>query len=174
LHFARCFRKARVVSSILTVGSISKLLKSKEFDEPDWPLSVSKKFRIQGHVEGYITGMLPDGSFTTHEVDIGESTFWGRHLNEFDSLYTPIGIVDGAPAFYVQMAGTSMPANRKGSINWVGVNLPVQVVTFTGGTGTAEGAQGSFTSTTLNLQINTDGTLSYDYVGGGEVTFAAK
>ena len=34
------FRKARVVSSILTVGSISNLLKSKEFGESDWPLSV--------------------------------------------------------------------------------------------------------------------------------------
>ncbi len=72
------------------------------------------------------------------------------------------------------MAGTSTSANHKGTISWVGVNLPVQVITMTGGTDTAEGAQGSFTSTTLNLQFNTDGTLSYDYVGSGEVTFAPK
>jgi hypothetical protein len=34
------FRKAWVVSSILTVGSISKPLKAREFGESDWPLSV--------------------------------------------------------------------------------------------------------------------------------------
>lgn len=140
------------------------------------PSGQTKKFNIKGHVEGYVTKVFKDGSFTTHEVDIGESNFWGKHVNEFDSLYTPIGVDEnGAPLFYVQMAGTSKSANRKGTISWVGVNLPEQVITMTGGTGTAEGAKGSFKSVTLNLQMNfEEGTLSYDYIGSGEVTFAPK
>ena len=131
------------------------------------PKGQTKKFTIRGHVEGHITAVFKDGSFTTHEVDIGESTFWGRHYNDFTALYVP----DGQGNFVTTFAGTSTAANRKGAINWVGTSVPVPTVTFTGGTGEAVGIQGGFTSTVSNLQINPDGTLSYDYLGHGEATF---
>ncbi len=144
------------------------------------PKGQTKKFRIQGHVEGYITAMFPDGSFTTHEVDIGESTFFGRHVNTFTSTQTPIldngvpVVIDGVPQFFATMAGTSIGGNRKGSIDWVGVNSPVPTVTFTGGSGSMSGVRGGFTSIVYNLQMNPDGTLSYDYVGTGEITLPTK
>ena len=142
------------------------------------PNGQTKKFTIRGHVEGYVTEVFPDGSFTTYEEDIGESTFFGRHVNTFTSTYTPVldngvpVIIDGLPLYSIIMAGTSSPANRKASIDWVGVNLPVPTVTFTGG---PDKIQGGFTSTLSNFQMDMDdGTLSYDYVGKGEVTFPPK
>lgn len=72
------------------------------------------------------------------------------------------------------MEGSSVPANRKGSIEWVGSSYPDPTIVITGGTGIFKGVQGWFTSVLSNMLIKDGGTLFYDYVRNGEMTFPAK
>lgn len=136
------------------------------------PKGQTKKFLIRGHIQAQITGFLADGGFTTSEVDIGESTYAGRHVNTYNATYTP----DGKGGFNITIAsGESIVANQKGSILWSGDSTKTPAIVFTGGTGIYAGVQGGFSSTVYNMgPPNDKGEFSYDYVGEGEVTFPAK
>ncbi len=132
-----------------------------------FPRGQTKKFFIRGHVEAQITALLPGGSFTTHEIDIGVSTYAGRHVNTYDAVYTP----DGKGGFNIIIpAGESVVANHKGTILWSGDSTKTPAITFTGGTGLYVGVQGGFSSTVYNM-VMTPPTISYDYIGEGEITF---
>ena len=150
--------------------SLASVLVGLCFSVMATPKGQTKNFVIRGHVEGVITEVASDYSWIkTVEVDIGESAFFGRHVNTLEAKYlldAKGNTVGGT------MKGESVSANRKGTIKWEAVPGATPTVTFTGGTGIYEGIQGSFVSTLSNVVVDLQsGVVSYDYVGIGEVTF---
>ncbi len=126
------------------------------------PKTMTKDFKIQGHVVGKVVDAAKDFSWMKIEaVDIGETSHAGRHYN----VFTGILHADGT--------GTSEGTWTApgGTLVWTSVVSGDQlVVTIQSGTGKYADAVGGFVGKISNLILK-DGILTYDYKGEGDITY---
>lgn len=131
------------------------------------PKAKTIEFTIRGHVEGTVQA-TSTGTLAVECTDVGITSHAGRHYNVFDGTLLPEGTGTSA--------GLWTGAN-KDQLTWTGVvDGTTLVVTVTGGTGRYAGATGGFEGEMSNMKLVVDaetgaGTISYDYVGEGEMTY---
>ena len=129
------------------------------------PKTMTKSFRIWGHVEGQVTGVTQDGMIVAELVDVGVTTHAGNHYNVFMSVMNP---ETGAG----NSEGTWTAANGE-EMKWKGTSTATSltVMAVPGGTGRYANVEGSFTGEISNLEISETGAITYDYVGQGSITY---
>ena len=126
---------------------------------------VSRPFKIKATVTGEITSVSPDLTITYTIKDVGEATHCGRYSNEGTFTYSLASATGTGEGTFVAADGSKF--------FWTCVAAPESfTVTSTGGTGRFEGGTLEFVGQTDNVQVDLiAGTVSYTYVGSGEITY---
>ena len=125
------------------------------------------QFTIRGHVEGTVQATAT-GALAIECCDVGITSHAGRHYNLFTGTLLPDGTGTSA--------GTWTGANKDQLVWTAIINGTTLTVTVVSGTGRYLGATGGFLGEMSNLELVVDpatgaGTISYDYIGEGQMTY---